>query len=202
MIAFIEDSKATYEIEHTALRKEKEKLERQQLKLLNAHYEDMIPSSLFKKEQDRISALMMGIDNQMLLHTDYGKQAKENFDVILDMLEDCNKVYATAPDKIKRAFNQAIFEKILVSSNGDVTPELAEGYGSVVFLKRQIKKESSSMSEFFGISDSIPNTFENFFDVGLNNNKMVGVKGLEPSTSRSQTARASQLRHTPKISVA
>ena len=54
------------------------------------------------------------------------------------------------------------------------------------------------MSEFFGISDSIPNTFENFFDVGLNNNKMVGVKGLEPSTSRSQTARASQLRHTPK----
>ena len=27
---------------------------------------------------------------------------------------------------------------------------------------------------------------------------MVGVKGLEPSTSRSQTARASQLRHTPK----
>ena len=28
--------------------------------------------------------------------------------------------------------------------------------------------------------------------------KLVGVKGLEPSTSRSQTARASQLRHTPK----
>ncbi len=27
--------------------------------------------------------------------------------------------------------------------------------------------------------------------------QMVGVKGLEPSTSRSQTARASQLRHTP-----
>ena len=26
---------------------------------------------------------------------------------------------------------------------------------------------------------------------------LVGVKGLEPSTSRSQTARASQLRHTP-----
>ena len=28
---------------------------------------------------------------------------------------------------------------------------------------------------------------------------MVGVKGLEPSTSRSQTARASQLRHTPMV---
>jgi hypothetical protein len=27
---------------------------------------------------------------------------------------------------------------------------------------------------------------------------VVGVKGLEPSTSRSQTARASQLRHTPR----
>ena len=35
---------------------------------------------------------------------------------------------------------------------------------------------------------------------GVCSNKMsvVGVKGLEPSTSRSQTARASQLRHTPK----
>ena len=32
---------------------------------------------------------------------------------------------------------------------------------------------------------------------GLCVNRMVGVKGLEPSTSRSQTARASQLRHTP-----
>ena len=28
---------------------------------------------------------------------------------------------------------------------------------------------------------------------------VVGVKGLEPSTSRSQTARASQLRHTPTV---
>lgn len=27
---------------------------------------------------------------------------------------------------------------------------------------------------------------------------MVGVKGFEPSTSRSQTARAARLRHTPK----
>ena len=34
-------------------------------------------------------------------------------------------------------------------------------------------------------------------DVGLNAMYVVGVKGLEPSTSRSQTARASQLRHTP-----
>ena len=35
---------------------------------------------------------------------------------------------------------------------------------------------------------------------GTCSNKMsvVGVKGLEPSTSRSQTARASQLRHTPR----
>ena len=35
---------------------------------------------------------------------------------------------------------------------------------------------------------------------GACSNKMsvVGVKGLEPSTSRSQTARASQLRHTPR----
>ena len=36
---------------------------------------------------------------------------------------------------------------------------------------------------------------------GVCSNKMsvvVGVKGLEPSTSRSQTARASQLRHTPR----
>ncbi len=31
---------------------------------------------------------------------------------------------------------------------------------------------------------------------------MVGVKGLEPSTSRSQTARASQLRHTPIVYIA
>ncbi len=30
-------------------------------------------------------------------------------------------------------------------------------------------------------------------------NIVVGVRGLEPPTSRSQTARASQLRHTPTV---
>ena len=107
------------------------------------------------------------------------------------------KLYATAPDSIKRSFSQAIFEKVLVSSEGELVPELADGCKSVIHAKRQNKKESTSLSRFFENSSLIIADFS-YVD-GLNNNIMVGVRGLEPPTSRSQTARASQLRHTPMV---
>ena len=195
---FIEESKKEYTVEHSSLRKEKEKLERQQLKLMNAHYEDLIPMNLFKKEQERISSLMIGIDNRLMMHTDYGKQAKDNFTKILEIMEDCNKLYATAPENIKRAFNQAIFEKVLVSSEGDLTPELAEGCKSVIHAKRQNKKESTSLSRFFENSSLIITDFS-YVD-GLNNNIMVGKTGFEPATPWSQTKCSTKLSYFPFVS--
>ena len=50
------------------------------------------------------------------------------------------KLYATAPDSIKRSFNQAIFGKVLVLSEGELVPELADGCKSVIHAKRQNKK--------------------------------------------------------------
>jgi hypothetical protein len=39
---------------------------------------------------------------------------RENLKHALDLIEDCGKAYRMASYNIKRAFNQAIFEKIMV----------------------------------------------------------------------------------------
>ena len=65
------------EAEMEKLRQEKAKLEREQLKLLQAHYEDAIPLQLLKDEQKRIQRSLLSIDEQMKAHTAELSEAKE-----------------------------------------------------------------------------------------------------------------------------
>ncbi len=58
-------------------------------------------------------------------------------------------------------------------------------------VSRDKKVYTPKISEFYRLATNKKDSEESDFS------SMVGVKGLEPSTSRSQTARASQLRHTP-----
>jgi hypothetical protein len=60
-------------MERQALLREKDKHERKQRKLLEAHYADAIPLSFFKQEQDQLAAMIIAIDRQLESHdTQYG----------------------------------------------------------------------------------------------------------------------------------
>jgi site-specific DNA recombinase len=197
MDEYIKKSSKNYDAEHSNLKKEKEKIERKQIKLLDAHYEDAIPIELFKKEQERLKTALIGIDNQLKLHTNYCQHAQQNFERILEIIEGCNKMYSTAPNYVKRLYNQAIFEKVLIYSNGNLSYEPTVSFDPVISIKKQGKKESTVSSGFFDTFISVPNTLKNFFSAGLNNDKMVGKTGFEPATPWSQTKCSTKLSYFP-----
>jgi len=133
--ATIQKTADEFENERQELGWEKDKLERKQRKLLEAHYMDAIPLTLFKEEQTAIATAIAAIDRQLALHDTRFGEVKGKLGKALDIMEDCGETYATAPEHIKRAYNQALFEKILVCPNDDgtceVRPQFAEPYGLI-----------------------------------------------------------------------
>ena len=127
----IDKAAREFEAERRDLELEKDKLERKQKKLLETYYADAIPLDLFKAEQDEIKAALGAINSRIAIHADYYSGIKEKLNQSLGLLENCGTMYKNASDRIKRAFNQAIFEKIFVGSDGIVTAKYAEPYGLI-----------------------------------------------------------------------
>ena len=186
-----------YNAELDELRREKEKLEHRQKKLLEAHYNDAIPLELMKSEQAGITKQLAAIESQIKLHGAEFTFVLENLEKALELLEDCGTTYKMAPDHIKRLMNQAIFEKLWVDSDGNVTPDFAEPFKSIIepvagdIIAHNNKKAcGESLTGFFDapddykpVADSNPARKSCFFRQDWSNNLLVGTTGLEPVTS-------------------
>lgn len=111
---------------------EKDKLERKQRKLLQAHYEDAIPLSLLKEEQREISKTLTNINERMKAYNIELDDAKENLRYVFELLDDCGKVYKFADDQEKRLLNQALFKKILVYDDLSLSAEFNTPFDTVI----------------------------------------------------------------------
>lgn len=113
-------------LEHRqALKEQKNKLVREQQRLLQAHYADAIPLELLKSEQDRISRTLADIEREQTALASDITEARANLDKILDLLEGCEDLYRGLPEHLKRLMNQAFFDRILVDLDDDQqTPRL------------------------------------------------------------------------------
>lgn len=101
--------------------------QREQERLLQAHYADAIPLELFEKEQDRIRAeLDLGSRHDERLAAT-GEAIDRMPGLALDVMADCPCAYRNAPDEV-RWLNQAFCERILVYRDGDVTLEFVEPF--------------------------------------------------------------------------
>jgi hypothetical protein len=71
--------------------------------------------------------------------TEHHQRIEANLHLALDLAESCGTAYATAPDHIKKLFNQAFFVRILVNPDASVRPELAPPFNHLLgplFIKR------------------------------------------------------------------
>jgi hypothetical protein len=178
-----------FETEKVALRKEKEKLERKQKKLLEAHYNDAIRLDLLKSEQAQITAALASIGHQLKAYDTQSEAITVNLKKVLDLVEDCGRTYKLADEHIKRIFNQALCDKIWVESNGRVSAELAEPFKCVIEPVRDdlAKYNVTKADGLPGLPDfleKITNHIQYFFGYGLNKVQIVETRGLEPMTSR------------------
>ena len=196
----IQKTSDKFESERQELEREKDKLERKQRKLLEAHYADAIPIHLLKEEQTAIADAVSAIDRQLQLHTTRFCETSKRLNSSLIIMEDCGETYRTAPDHIKRAFNQALFEKIYVTpdDNGacEVKPLFAEPYGLIFGQEAASEAETEaepetkspanlrSLSELSRQFNQWRNRRSYFFGGGFSNRLLVGHQGLEPRTDR------------------
>jgi hypothetical protein len=90
-------------------------LERQREKLMQAHYADAIPLEVLKREQERIAASLLQIASKLEASSHKFDEVARNLQAALDLTVDCALAYRSAPDHLKRQFNQAFFRRILVA---------------------------------------------------------------------------------------
>ena len=170
----IQAEQQKYEVELDGLRREKDKLERQRKKLLEAHYNDAIPLDLLKEEQQKITKQLAAIEHQIKAQSCTFATIKERLHEALDLIEDCGKTYRLADNHVKRMMNQAIFSKLWVEKDGQVTAEFTPLFQMIVkpieniaaHCKQQKIRGTEVLTDFLSV---ISNRFQNFFGDGWSN---------------------------------
>ena len=194
----IENERGKYAAELDGLRREKDKLERRQEKLLEAHYNDAVPLNLMKSEQQKIAKQLAAIDSEMKVHECAFSAITERLKEALDLMEDCGNFYRLAEDHIKKLLNQAIFSKLWIEKDGRVTAEFADPFRTLVDpIKNEIalynKEKARGTEVLTDIFSVITNRISHFFGHGLNNDFLVDANGLEPLTPCTSSRCSSQL---------
>lgn len=118
--AVFDQLEATTDHERALLTTQKEKLDAERLKLVQAHYADAIPLDLLKAEQDRIRATLDAIEHRLEnLATSY-EDAREGLDQLADILTDLGDVYTRCEPAERRILNRALFDKIILDDEETV----------------------------------------------------------------------------------
>lgn len=111
---------ATTDHERALLTTQKEKLDAERLKLVQAHYADAIPLDLLKSEQERIRTTLDAIEHRLEnLATSY-EDAREGLDQLADILTDLGDVYTRCEPAERRILNRALFGKIILDDEETV----------------------------------------------------------------------------------
>ncbi|VEI02455.1 Resolvase, N terminal domain [Acidipropionibacterium jensenii] len=118
--AVFDQLEATTDHERALLTTQKEKLDAERLKLVQAHYADAIPLDLLKSEQERIRTTLDAIEHRLEnLATSY-EDAREGLDQLADILTDLGDVYTRCEPAERRILNRALFDKIILDDEETV----------------------------------------------------------------------------------
>jgi site-specific DNA recombinase len=129
-------------VERGKLHRRQRRLLDERAKLLQAHYAEAIPLDLLKTEQSRIRGALAHIE-QRLEATDYRNDLVDvNLKAALALATNAQAAYATASQPVRRQLNQALFSKICIDNDGDVSSNLAEPFN--VILSPQVRRLATS----------------------------------------------------------
>jgi site-specific DNA recombinase len=164
------------------------RLEREERKLLQAHYGDQVSEELFAEEQARIRqervAAKKRIDELEVGHD----QVLKTLDLALAMTDDIQAAYVQAKPQERRLLNQGRFERIEIDGEKVVSDQEAEPFG-------QLKHLGEGWSQTIYVPPSKAKTPDPLARVGsLNVESLVELGGFEPPTSwvRSNGAKSEQ----------
>ena len=188
---------ATTKKERTRQERRLAKLRGERKKLLDAHYADAIPLDLLKTEQTRIGRDIANAEARLAALEGDFDSAKTNLTKALALARDCHAAYLSAPGKLRRQFNQAFFERLLIDDTYTVTGQLAQPFETL--LGEELRQHVARRNEA-DLFDAIEDVFRSddggdppiepelalagaavHSVEGLKEKTMVGTEGLEPS---------------------
>lgn len=117
--------------EATRQRRRLAALSKEREKLLHAYYAGAIPVELLRSEQDRLTAEANQAERQLEVAGSASSDAEDTLDKALDLLVDCQRAYLAAPGHLRRQWNQALFERLVVYDDKIGEAEVAEPFATL-----------------------------------------------------------------------
>ena len=102
---------------------DRDRLDDERVKLLQAHYAGAVPLDLLKQEQARIGAELGTINNRIAAHHDQYAVARANLEDSIGLLAHAADIYRGCDDANRRLCNQAFFTAISIDEDGE--PQVA-----------------------------------------------------------------------------
>lgn len=101
----------------------RDRLESEQDRLMQAHYADAIPLSVLKREQDRIVVELNQVTRRIDAHFGDYADARAHLDDALGLLANCANIYTRCDDTNRRLCNQAFFTKVFIDEDNELRVE-------------------------------------------------------------------------------
>ena len=195
--------------ERAAQERRRGKLEVERKALLDAHLAEAVPLDLLKSKQDGITTGLAAIEGRLAAIAADFQKAETNLNRALAFAGDCEAAYRQASGTMRRQFNLAFFERLLIDDDYTITGELAEPFDTILSDKlrraaiadadeatrtaikealrqRDVQIEATNEQrpqepELVLVGADSPTTPDEV--VGWSQINMVGDTGLEPVTS-------------------
>ncbi len=176
------------EAESTRQRRRIAKLTEEREKLLHAYYVGAVPIDLLRQEQDRLTAETNQAERQLEVAGASLADIEDTLGKALDLLADCQNAYLAAPGHLRRQWNQALFERLLVYDDDIETAEVAEPVATLADPELPVRLDGEATTQTAASSGG-----------GSNEGLLIGETGFEPATARPPAECATRLRHSPWV---
>ena len=175
------------EAESARQRRRLAKLNEEREKLLHAYYAGAVPVDLLRSEQDRLASETRQAEHHLeVAETSFG-DITDTLAKALDLLADCHGAYLAAPGHLRRQWNQALFERLIVYDQRIADAEVAEPFATLADPEFPKRLDGEAVTQNTASSGG-----------GSNEGLLIGAAGFEPATFRPQTERSTKLSHAPE----
>ncbi len=163
----------------------RDRLEGEQDRLMQAHYADAIPLSVLKREQDRIVAELDQVTRRIDAHHGDYADARAHLGDALGLLANCADIYARCDDTNRRLCNQAFFTKVYIDEDNELRVEHNRPFE--MLLDPQVNANALTWAADTNKARASTNV-----SVGKGSSLVRGVelRGFEPLTFSLRTRRA------------